>query len=108
MYQIDQWYFSHHQAAVSGEADGVKKEGGEGGGPPPAIRKELRGLPPHLIQKILANEKAKQIKEMTQSSDDRKDLEALEDLLTLAPVIINCHRAHKKGAAVPMDVLAQV
>jgi len=96
------------QAAVSGEADGVKKEGGEGCGPPPAIRKELRGLPPHLIQKILANEKAKQIKEMTQSSDDRKDLEALEDLLTLAPVIINCHRAHKKGAAVPMDVLAQV
>ena len=86
----------------------MKKEGGEGCGPPPGIRKELRGLPPHLIQKILANEKAKQIKEMTQSSDDRKDLEALEDLLTLAPVIINCHRAHKKGAAVPMDVLAQV
>ena len=86
----------------------MKKEGGEGCGPPPAIRKELRGLPPHLIQKILANEKAKQIKEMTQSSDDRKDLEALEDLTTLAPVIINCHRAHKKGAAVPMDVLAQV
>ena len=73
-----------------------------------SIRKELRGLKPELIAKILANEKAKQIKEMTQSSEERKDLEQLEELVTLAPIIINCHRAHRKGAACPIDALAQV
>ena len=76
--------------------------------PVTAIRKELRGLKPELIAKILANEKAKQIKEMTQSSDERKDLEQLEELVSLGPVIFNCHRAHRKGAAVPLDALAQL
>ena len=74
----------------------------------PKIRKELRGLKPELIQKILANEKAKQIKDMTQSSDERKDLEQLKELITLAPVIINCHRSHRKGAVLSIERLAQV
>jgi len=94
------------EAAVkTAESDGDKPAAA---GPPPVIRKELRGLKPELIQKILANEKAKQIKEMTQSSEERKDLEQLEELVSLAPVIVNCHRAHRKGAAVPIDTLAQV
>merc|ERR1712142_688099 len=74
----------------------------------PKIRKELKGLRPELIQKILANEKAKQIREMTQSSEERKDLEQLKELVLIAPVIINCHRSHRKGAVVAIDTLAQV
>jgi len=91
---------------VEDKSDGA----GPSGAAPPAvaIRKELRGLPKSLIEKILANEKARQIKEMTQSSEERKDLEQLEELVSLSTVIVNCHRAHRKGAAVPIDTLAQV
>jgi len=74
----------------------------------PKIRKELKGLRPELIQKILANEKAKQIRDMTQSTEERKDLEQLKELVDIAPVIINCHRSHRKGAVVALDTLAAV
>jgi len=96
------------EAAV--KVEDKSDEASHSGPAPPAvaIRKELRGLPKSLIDKILANEKARQIKEMTQSSEERKDLEQLEELVSLSTVIVNCHRAHRKGAAVPIDTLAQV
>lgn len=50
------------------------------GGPSPQIKKGLQGLPPALLEKILQKEKAKQIKQMTQNSVEKKDEEMARDL----------------------------
>ena len=81
----------------------------------PKVRKGLEGLPPALLEKILAKEKAKQIKEMTRTSEDKRELETLEELqlvmmpslavcrnllmssffLQIGPKIMNCYRSEK-------------
>ena len=74
----------------------------------PKLKKGLQGLPQHLIDKILAKEKEKRIRDMTQNKEERKDLELLKELVPLATVIVNCHRNQRKGAAVPLDALCRV
>ena len=50
----------------------------------PKIRKELRHLPKSVRDKILANEKAKQIREMTQNTEERKELEMMQELIVVS------------------------
>ena len=47
----------------------------------PKIRKELRGLPKSIIEKILAKERAKHIKDMTQNTEERRELEMMQELI---------------------------
>ena len=45
------------------------------------ILKGLQGLSPQILAMIKAKEQAKQIKKMTQSSEDQKELELMEELI---------------------------
>jgi hypothetical protein len=45
------------------------------------ILKGLQGLSPQLLEMLKAREKAKQIKSMTQSSQEQKELEMMEELI---------------------------
>ena len=65
--------------------------------PETAIKKELQGLPTALLEKVLAREKKKQIKAMTESSEDRKERNVLEELQTIGPQILNCHRSERQS-----------
>ena len=49
----------------------------------PKILKGLRGLPPALLQKILEKEKAKNVQDVTQNSEQRKRIEQMEELLSV-------------------------
>merc|ERR1712223_1876899 len=60
----------------------------------PKILKGLKGLPPALLQKILAKEQ-------------RKRIEQMEELIAVSSCFLNCHRSIKNGAAVEMDVLTK-
>ena len=51
---------------------------------PPVNMKGLEGLPPALVKKILEKEKAKQMKKMTETTEDKKGLQVLEDLQTVS------------------------
>jgi hypothetical protein len=51
---------------------------------PPKVRDSLKGLPPALIEKILAKEKAKQLRQMTESDHDRKERLLLDELVTVS------------------------
>lgn len=50
---------------------------------PPVNMKGLEGLPPALVKKILEKEKAKQLKKMTETPGDKKEVLMLEDLQTV-------------------------
>ena len=56
----------------------------------PKIRKELRHLPKSVRDKILANEKAKQIREMTQNTEERKELEMMQELIVVSDRFLIC------------------
>lgn len=58
--------------------------------------KGLEGLPKALIAKIMAKEKAKQIRDMVENDSDRKEMEMLEDLITLGPKVINIYNSEKQ------------
>merc|ERR1719510_970118 len=74
----------------------------------PKLLKGLKGLPPALIQKILEKEKAKNVLDITQNSEQRKRIQLMQELITVAPYIVNCHRSIKNGAAVKVDDLTKV
>lgn len=64
--------------------------------PKPVVKEGLRGLPPALLEKVLAREKAKQIRAMTESSEDKKERNILEELQKIGPLILNCHRSERQ------------
>ena len=49
------------------------------------ILKGLQGLSPQLLEMLKAREKAKQIKSMTQSSQEQKEIELMEELVIVSP-----------------------
>jgi len=73
----------------------------------PKILKGLKGLPPALLQQILAKEKEKSVKDVTQNTEQRKRIEQMEELIAVSSCFLNCHRSIKNGAAVEMDVLTK-
>ena len=48
------------------------------------ILKGLQGLSPQLLEMLKAREKAKQIKSMTQSSQEQKEIEMMEELVIVS------------------------
>ena len=50
----------------------------------PKILKGLKGLPPALLQKILAKEKEKSVKDVTQNTEKRKRIEQMEELIAVS------------------------
>lgn len=76
----------------------VKGEGGSvaSAQPQPVVKEGLRGLPPALLEKVLAREKAKQIRAMTESSEDKKERNTLDELQKIGPLILNCHRSERQ------------
>ena len=50
----------------------------------PKILKGLKGLPPALLQKILAKEKEKSVKDVTQNTEERKRIEQMEELINVS------------------------
>jgi len=76
----------------------VKADGGlvASAQPLPLVKEGLRGLPPALLEKVLAREKAKQIRAMTESSEDKKERNTLDELQKIGPLILNCHRSERQ------------
>ena len=58
----------------------------------PKLLKGLKGLPPALIQKILEKEKAKNVLDITQNSEQRKRIELMQELITVS----NCIRCNRQ------------
>ena len=56
----------------------------------PKILKGLRGLPPAILEKILAKEKAKNIQDVTQNTEKRKEIEMMQELLVVSCVFLGC------------------
>ena len=54
----------------------------------PKILKGLRGLPPALLQKILDKEKAKNVQDVTQNTEKRKEIETLQELILVRDRLI--------------------
>ncbi len=52
----------------------------EAGNKNPGIRKELRGLPQALLDRLAAKEKARTIRNMTENSEERKELLLLKEV----------------------------
>ncbi len=52
------------------------------------ILKGLQGLSPQLLALIQAKEQAKQIKKMTQSNEEQKELELMEELLVVSSFLL--------------------
>ena len=50
----------------------------------PKVLKGLRGLPPALLQKILAKQKEKNVQDVTQNSEKRKRIEQMEELISVS------------------------
>ena len=50
----------------------------------PKILKGLKGLNPALLQKILAKEKEKSVKDVTQNTEKRKRIERMEELIAVS------------------------
>lgn len=50
----------------------------------PKILKGLKGLPPALLQQILAKEKEKSVKDVTQNTEQRKRIEQMEELIAVS------------------------
>ena len=48
------------------------------------ILKGLQGLSPQLLEMLKAREKAKQIKNMTQSTQEQKEIEMMEELIIVS------------------------
>jgi chromatin licensing and DNA replication factor 1 len=74
----------------------------------PKIIKGLRGLDPAILKMLVAKEKTRTVQEITQDSEKRKRLEIMDELILVAPYIVNCHRSVKNGAAVPIDTLTKI
>ena len=51
------------------------------------ILKGLQGLSPQLLELVKAREKAKQIKTMTQDTEEQKEFEMMEELVTVRNLI---------------------
>ena len=49
----------------------------------PKVLKGLRGLPPAILQAILAKEKAKNILDVTQNTEKRKEIEKMQELIVV-------------------------
>jgi hypothetical protein len=45
------------------------------------ILKGLQGLSPHILELIKAQEKAKQIKNITQSTQEQREIQMMEELI---------------------------
>ena len=56
----------------------------------PKLLKGLRGLPPAILEKLLAKEKAKNIQDVTQNTEKRKEIEMMEELLVVSGVFLGC------------------
>ena len=65
--------------------------------PEPAIKKGLQGIDPALLEIVRARERKKQIKDVTESSEDRKERNVLEELQKIGPQILNCHRSERQS-----------
>ncbi len=63
---------------------------------PVVVKKGLEGLPPAVLEKLLAKERAKEIRAMTESSGNKKEAETLEELQRTGPLIMNCYRSEKQ------------
>ena len=72
------------QAARDAEKEKEERLNPPVAAPAPMMMKGLEGLPKALIAKIMAKEKAKQIKDMVENDSDRKEMEMLEDLVTVS------------------------
>ena len=56
----------------------------------PKLLKGLIGLPPAILEKLLAKEKAKNIQDVTQNTEKRKEIEMMEELLVVSGVFLGC------------------
>jgi len=68
------------------------------------LRKELQGLPPKLIEKILAKEAEKAAKEMFTDKDREERIKRLRRLPTVARILKNTFTSEKKPA-LPLDMV---
>lgn len=71
---------------------------------PKPIRKELQGLPPKLIEKILAKEAEKAAREMFTDKDREDKIKRLRRLPVIARILKNTFISERK-AALPFDIV---
>merc|ERR1712141_77520 len=97
-----------HEPVTNAEQANIKERKPATNVEQPQIIKGLRGLDPAILKMLVAKEKTRTWEEITQDSEKRKRLEVMDELILVAPYIVNCHRSVKNGAAVPIDTLTKI
>ncbi len=64
--------------------------------PKPPVKKGLEGLPPAILEKLMAKERAKQAKALTETRAEKREADVLEDLQKTGPLIMNCYRSERQ------------